>query len=440
MSHVCPCPFCGQQTAIPDHLDPARIVRCPLCEYEFPLDDALFHATEAPPDHVAELPPELVPVDQAAQEGGASRDGGADDSAASPTAREPDAFQDRTDAESHETHVEPNVAPDAEVEAQACPSRPVTIAAPTPESIPEPPRQSDEPPPTGCAPPEPPLVVVEDVSVALEQAVLGGQAVEIQTGSVDVSLQETDTSAVPSQLPEIAAGLLPEVTEAAWEGSSGVIEETASMTVTEPAPDEAAADAGGTAWTPSVVDTADSDDAAAPPDISGAIDVGASNEAAGAGTMPQVESHVAADETAGHEASSERPFDFGLHEPGETGAAVGAWRERRQRNPILSFVGIVVSGALGLAVAYGLMSWLGPSKLQFWRAGRRPAVERDSLPAGKSVEPGAMQPKTSLDPEDPKSFTEFPDLDDKRFEESPKTNVQPTSKRAPKGPGGSKGP
>lgn len=439
MSHVCPCPFCGQQTTIPDHLDPARIVRCPLCEYEFPLDDALFHATEAPPDHVAELPPELVPVDQAAQEGETSHGDGADDSAASPTAQEPDAVQDRPDAESHETHVEPNVVPDAETDAQARPSRPVTIAAPTPESIPEPPPQSDELPPTGCAPPEPPLVVVEDVSVALEQVVPGSQAVEISTGSVDVSLQETDTSAVPSQLPEIAAGLLPEVTEAALEGSSGVIEETASLTVTEPALDEAAADAGGAVWTPSVVDTADGADVAAPPEVSGTIDVAASTEAAGAGTMPQVESQVAADETAGHEASSERPFDFGLHEPG---AAVGAWRERRQRNPIRSFIGVVVSGALGLAVAYGLMSWLGPSKLQFWRTNRRQAVQgSSSSPAGESPKPNAKPSKTSPDPDAPKSFTEFPDLDDKRFEESPKKDVHPTrSKRAPKGPGGSKGP
>jgi hypothetical protein len=155
--------------------------------------------------------------------------------------------------------------------------------------------------------------------------------------------------------------------------------------------------------------------------------------------MLLVQGQIAADETTGHEASSEKPFDFGLHEPG---AAAGAWRERRQRNPILSFVGIVVSGAFGLAVAYGLMSWLGPSKLQFWRANRRQAVEgSSSSPAGESPKPNAKASKTSPDPDVPKSFSDFPDLDDKRFEESPKKDVQPTkSKRAPKGPGGSKGP
>ena len=47
MSSVAPCPFCGQQTTIPENVDPTSVVRCPLCEYEFPLDDALFNATEA---------------------------------------------------------------------------------------------------------------------------------------------------------------------------------------------------------------------------------------------------------------------------------------------------------------------------------------------------------------------------------------------------------
>jgi len=62
MPSVCDCPFCGQPAAIPEDLDPQAAVQCPHCEYEFPADRALMYAVEAPPEHVAELPPTLVPV------------------------------------------------------------------------------------------------------------------------------------------------------------------------------------------------------------------------------------------------------------------------------------------------------------------------------------------------------------------------------------------
>lgn len=62
MPSVCDCPFCGQAAAIPEDLDTEAVVQCPHCEYEFPADRALMYAVEAPPEHVAELPPALIPV------------------------------------------------------------------------------------------------------------------------------------------------------------------------------------------------------------------------------------------------------------------------------------------------------------------------------------------------------------------------------------------
>lgn len=60
MSQVCDCPFCGQPAAIPEDLDSDAVVRCPHCQYEFVGDRALMYAVEAPPEHIAELPPTLV--------------------------------------------------------------------------------------------------------------------------------------------------------------------------------------------------------------------------------------------------------------------------------------------------------------------------------------------------------------------------------------------
>ena len=66
MPSVAPCPYCGQTTAIPHDIDAAAIVRCPLCEYEFELGHALMNAAEAPPEHIAEFPAELIPMVSAA--------------------------------------------------------------------------------------------------------------------------------------------------------------------------------------------------------------------------------------------------------------------------------------------------------------------------------------------------------------------------------------
>lgn len=54
MSSISNCPHCGQQVLIPGELDSDALVRCPICEAEFPVARALANAVEAPP--------ELVPV------------------------------------------------------------------------------------------------------------------------------------------------------------------------------------------------------------------------------------------------------------------------------------------------------------------------------------------------------------------------------------------
>jgi hypothetical protein len=48
------CPHCGQQVLISADLSAECLVRCPICEAEFPLGQALANAVDAPP--------ELVPV------------------------------------------------------------------------------------------------------------------------------------------------------------------------------------------------------------------------------------------------------------------------------------------------------------------------------------------------------------------------------------------
>ncbi len=53
-SSISTCPHCAQQVSISSGLEAETLVRCPICEAEFPLRLALVNAVEAPP--------ELVPV------------------------------------------------------------------------------------------------------------------------------------------------------------------------------------------------------------------------------------------------------------------------------------------------------------------------------------------------------------------------------------------
>jgi len=53
MSIISNCPRCERPVRVPDELDPAAEVRCPLCQAEYPLSEAM-----------AEVPPALIPVGQ----------------------------------------------------------------------------------------------------------------------------------------------------------------------------------------------------------------------------------------------------------------------------------------------------------------------------------------------------------------------------------------
>lgn len=53
MAKISRCPQCGEKVTIPTAIDDDRLVRCPLCDAEFPLAEALSDAEEAPPELVA---------------------------------------------------------------------------------------------------------------------------------------------------------------------------------------------------------------------------------------------------------------------------------------------------------------------------------------------------------------------------------------------------
>jgi hypothetical protein len=85
-------------------------------------------------------------------------------------------------------------------------------------------------------------------------------------------------------------------------------------------------------------------------------------------------------------------------------------------------IGIVVSGLLGLAVPYG--AWLGLSKLGLLGGAKPPAAESDN--GGNST---SALPESEQRPPDPKSFDEWPGIDENRFVAPPKEvpkNVQPS--------------
>jgi len=54
MGSISSCPICGDHLSIPEGVERQAVVRCPLCEAEFPLERAMSRALDPPP--------ELVPV------------------------------------------------------------------------------------------------------------------------------------------------------------------------------------------------------------------------------------------------------------------------------------------------------------------------------------------------------------------------------------------
>lgn len=56
MPSISTCPRCSRMVAIPSGLDAAALVRCPLCDAEYPLNEAI---------EMELVPPDLIPVDAA---------------------------------------------------------------------------------------------------------------------------------------------------------------------------------------------------------------------------------------------------------------------------------------------------------------------------------------------------------------------------------------
>jgi hypothetical protein len=416
MPSVSDCPYCGQRTGIPENLDPEATVRCPLCEFEFSLDHALMNAEEAPPEHIAELPPELIPV---------------------PAMGVTDAPPTRADVEPPaETDTSPEAAPAfaaVATETEVVSQGPwETELEPTADALQA--GSDDAATETASAFHEPEAslatsVVVADLSSAGEMPVPVSEA---SAAAEPVDHPGTDPLAEPAESPpaveEVAAA-------AELSGAAAVPDATATESVLVSCSAEAAAEP--------VAETAIQTDQVPGTAVES---VDAMGEAVGAMGDPVVvaapegiseeagQAEPDLEEPEEHEEGVHEPFGHGLTGPGIDGAeaavAVPAWRQQRKAHPIRNLIGLVVSGLLGLAVAYGLLNWLGPTKLKFWKSPRPQAAEREnSDSAAKASRSGS---ESVLPPKLPEigSGDEFTGLENRTFE-APK-NVEPSRTAKPR--------
>jgi len=332
------------------------------------------NAEEAPPEHIAELPPELIPVSAM----------GATDAPPSLADVEPPAEADTS----------PDAAP-AVVSAATG-----TVAASQGPSRAETEPKADAP-----------------------QA--GGDGAATETASA-LNEPAADPLAEPVEAPppaeEVAAATEPSGTAA--EPDARATESASVSASAEAAAEPVAETAIQTDQVPGVAVEA--------VDEMGELAVvpapeGVSEEAEEAEQAEHAE--AAAETTEGHEEGTREPYGPGLKGPGGDGAegavvVVPAWRQRRKAHPIRNLIGLVVSGLLGLAMAYGLLNWLAPDKLKFWNRARPQAAEgEDSNSAAKSSRPGSESVLPPKLPE-PGAEDEFSGLENRTFE-APK-NVQPS--------------
>ncbi len=349
MPSVCDCPYCGQRTGIPENVDPEAVVRCPWCEYEFTLDRALMNAVEAPPEHIAEFPPGLIPVSSAA-------------------AREPE-------------------PPAAEV-------GPKTDA---------PPAEGDgTAPDTAVVPDEPAAdaAVVDVLAAPAETAVVDALAAPAETVAAEplaspVEAAVVDVLGAPAEAAVVDALAGPAETAVAEPLAAPV--EAAVVDVLA-APVEAPLPAGETAVVSETWETLGGEEAAEP----------------------------AVEETEARGEAAHEPYDLGLKEPGGDGAeeatfAAPLWRQQRKAHPIRNLIGLVVSGMLGLAVAYFLLNWLGPNKLKFWNRSRPQATEGEN--SNSAAKPSRSGAESAGPPKLPEigSKDEFSGLEDRTFEAPKRT-------------------
>jgi hypothetical protein len=346
MSQVCDCPFCGQPAAIPEDLDSDAVVRCPHCQYEFVGDRALMYAVEAPPEHIAELPPTLV------------------------------VLRDTEDAAApQEPGVEGTQVPDVQGPSEAVLNADASTEATVGEfeasqAIAEGPKEEAESSPA----------TAQD----------GGERSEPSQATTDRPEAGTEPSQAVAEEPEADTDLSP-----------ATVDQTppAAPIATAAAPEPSAvSDTSDVSATPPSEPTEQKPSETVEP-ASGPV----SAEATPPGTL------------------GEAPF----------GEPAPAWRERQKGNPVRTAIGSVLSGLLGLAVA-----WLVLSKLGFIGQTNPPAIEAGN---GSSESKSARPDSALTPPPEPKAFDEWPGLDENRFTGEPKEakkNVQPP-RPAKKGTSGS---
>ena len=72
MVGISKCPACRQDVTIPQGVDDAALVRCPLCDAEFPLSEVTPHAAVAPPELVVVAVDSAAPTEAEREEGPAA--------------------------------------------------------------------------------------------------------------------------------------------------------------------------------------------------------------------------------------------------------------------------------------------------------------------------------------------------------------------------------
>jgi len=389
MPSVSDCPYCGQRTGIPENLDPETMVRCPICAYEFALDHALMYAEEAPPEHIAEFPPELIPVSAAAATDAAppgETEAPAEAAASADAAGAPVESAATESAAVSQEQSEAEGAP----KADAAPADDGGAAAGATSAL-EGPSSSA----TAAS------VVVENTSLAWETSPLVSETTLV--GLAEAAATDASVELIESPPPdgEITAGV--ESIEAAVEPGA-----------------EAARSALVSCSTEVVAETASPGDQA----------LGVSLESAEAAAErvvreppegPPGPAEQAAPEE--HEEVAHEVYVLAPPTEGEAAeeAAVPAWRQQRKAHPVRNLIGLVVSGMLGLAAAYGFLNWLGPKRLKFWSHPTppvsRPASEAESRPkpaeAGvedgfKSLENRTFEVPKDVEPSRPAKATKGP--------------------------------
>ena len=63
MPNITTCPECANPVTVPDGLAESAVVRCPVCEAEYPAEEVMNLTVEVAGTNDANLPPELTPVD-----------------------------------------------------------------------------------------------------------------------------------------------------------------------------------------------------------------------------------------------------------------------------------------------------------------------------------------------------------------------------------------